>query len=158
MRPWLTYVHVLFCTEGRCACQNVLGRRRGICHADSVPRSRLLAPMEVKEVWVFVAASGASVHGAIVHSNSKVFLVDVSMFLRSDAETDCPSKWYDGHGRILLFGECQESKSTSKQKLLKTCTCEDRVWRYVIIYVYIHTYIYIYPRIRKDSPGFATVC
>ena len=38
--------------------------------------------MEVKEVWVIVAASGATVHGAIVHSNAKVFVVDVSMFLR----------------------------------------------------------------------------
>ena len=105
MRPWLTYVHALFCTEGRCACQNVLGRRREICHADSVPRSFLLAPMEVKEVCVFVAASGALVHGAIVHSNSKVFLVDVSMFFRSDAETACRSKWNDGHAVMVLFGE-----------------------------------------------------
>ena len=98
MCTWLTYVHALFCTEGRCACQNVLGRRRGICHADSVPRSFLLAPMEVKEVWVFVAASGALVHGVIAHGNAKVFFVDVPMFLRSDAETDCRTKWYDRHG------------------------------------------------------------
>ena len=154
MNPWVTYVHARFCTEGRCASQNVLNRRRGICHADSVPRTLLLAPMEVKEVWVVVAASDATVHGAIVHSNVRVQIVDVSMFFRSDAETACRSKWNDRHrhadpnGTIVpvLFGECQESKSTSKQKLLKTCTCEDRVWRYVIIYVYIHTYIY--PRIR----------
>ena len=115
MNPWVTYVHARFCTEGRCASQNVLNRRRGICHADSVPRTLLLAPMEVKEVWVFVAASGALVHGAIVQSNAKVFFVDVSMFLRSDAETDCRSKWYDRHAVMVLFGECQESKSTSKQ-------------------------------------------
>ena len=48
-----------------------------------------------------------------------------------------------------------EAKATSKQKLLKTCTCEDRVWRCVIIYVYIHTYIYIY--ISQDSQGFPRV-
>ena len=96
MTPWLTYVHALFCTEGICASLNVLGRRRGICHADSVPRTRLLAPMEVKEVWVIVAASCATVHGAIVHSNAMVFFVDVSMFFRSDAETDFRN-WYYRH-------------------------------------------------------------
>ena len=56
-----------------------------------------------------------------------------------------------------------EAKATSKQKLLKTCTCEDRVWRYVIIYVYIHTYIYIsqdsqgFPRVRYGLLGFARI-
>ena len=110
MLPWLTYVHALFCTEGRCASQNVLGRRRGICHADSVPRTLLLAPMEVKEVWVFVAASGATVHGAIVHSNAKVFFVDVSMFLRSDADTECRSKWYDRHA-VMQESQVLRSKS-----------------------------------------------
>ena len=124
MCPWLTYVHALFCTEGRCASQNVVGRRRGICHADSVPRTRLLAPMEVKEVWVFVAASGATVHGAIVHSNAKVFLVVIRMPFRSDAETDW-IQWYDLHdycggerkGR-WINGELRkftENKSSSKQ-------------------------------------------
>ena len=137
MRPWLTHVHALFSTEGRCALQNVLGRRRGTCHADGVPRTRLLAPVEVEFPWVFVAASGATVHGAIVHSNAKVFLVDITMPFRSDAETDW-IHWYCS--RDL------KTKAPRSNQLLKTCTCEDRVWRYVIIYVYIHTYIY--PRIR----------
>ena len=107
--------------------------------------------MEVKEVWVIVAASDALVHGTTVDCNAKVFFVVVSMFLRSDAETDCRSKWNDRHNerktlRMPRKQKYLEAKATSKQKLLKTCTCEDRVWRYVIIYVYIHTYIC--PRIR----------
>ena len=67
--------------------------------------------MEVKEVWVFVAASGALVHGAIVHSNAKVFFVDVSMFLRSDAETDCRSKWNDRHAANAKKAKVLRSKS-----------------------------------------------
>ena len=129
MCPWLTYVHALFCTEGICASLNVLGRRRGICHADSLPSIPLLAPIEVKELWVIVAAFCATVHGVIAHSNAMVFFVDVSMSFRSDAETDWRN-WYDRHRHfsrgngvtgLVLFGECQESKRTSNQKLLKTC-------------------------------------
>ena len=129
MNPWLTYVHALFCTEGICASLNVLGRRRGICHADSVPRTRLLAPIEVKELWVIVAAFCATVHGVIDHSNAMVFFVDVSMSFTSDAETDCRN-WYYRHRNfsrgsgvtgLVLFSECQESKMTANQKLLKTC-------------------------------------
>ena len=129
MNPWLTYVLALFCTEGICASLNVLGRRRGICHADSVPRTRLRAPIEVKEVWVIVAAFCATVHGAIAHSNAMVFFVDVSMSFRSDAETGWRN-WYYRHRNfsrgngvtgLVLFSECQESKRTANQKLLKTC-------------------------------------
>ena len=114
----LTHVHALFSTEGRCAPQNLLGRRRGTCHADGVPRTRLLTPVEVEFPWVFVAASGATVHGAIVHSNAKVFLVDITIPFRSDAETDW-IQWYDRHD--YCGGECQgtfkgsENKSSSKQ-------------------------------------------
>ena len=153
MRPWLTHVHALFPTEGRCAPQNVLGRRRGTCHADGVPRTRLLAPVEVEFPWVFVAASGATVHGAIVHSNAKVFLVVIRMPFRSDAETDW-IQWYDRHdycggerkgrwinGELRKFTETfkgSENKSSSKQPATENtyiyrnqlhptsnlCTCE----------------------------------
>ena len=119
MHPWLTYVHALLCTEGRCASQNFLVRRRGSCHADSEPRTCLLAVMEVKEVWVIVAASDALVHGTTVDCNARVFFVVVAMFFRSDAETAVRSNWNDRHN------ERKTLRMPRKQKYLEAKATEN---------------------------------
>ena len=101
MLAWLTYVHAGLCTEGRCASQDVLVRRRGSCHADSEPKT-FGAVMEVKELWVTVAAFFALVHGTTVDCNARVFLVVVAMVFRSDAETSCRSQWNDSRCRHVF--------------------------------------------------------